>query len=42
MPDEVVLDALSLLFGENSLFYPSHGFPALELDQYLVGVDGLH
>jgi hypothetical protein len=42
MPDEVALNALSLLFVENSLLYPSHRFPALELYQYLVGVDGFH
>lgn len=42
MPNEVVLYVLPLMFHEHSFLDPSHGFPALELDQDLIGIDGFH
>lgn len=42
MPDEVTLDVLPLLLHEHPLLNPPYGLPALELDQYLIGIDGFH
>ena len=41
MPDEVVLDVLAFLFGEDSLLNPTYRLPAFELHRYLLGRYGL-
>lgn len=42
MPDEVGLDILLFVFGDDSFLNPSDCFPALEFDDNLVGVDGFN
>lgn len=40
MPDEIGLDILLFLFGDDSFLDPPDSLPALELDEDLIGVDG--
>jgi hypothetical protein len=39
MPNEIALNILGFLFGEDPFLDPSHRFPSFELNEDFVGVD---